>query len=63
MEQSTNEKELKITWGEFKARCEKAGIKDDDTLDSVHVTWGPSDALQCKFDADFGWQIVLDCDC
>ena len=54
---------LKITWKELKAACEAAGIRDEDQLDSVHITWGTAEHLECRRDDDFGWQITLDCDC
>ena len=53
----------KITWQELKSACEQAGIKDDDELDTVFIAWGEIKALTCKKDADFGWQVILDCDC
>ena len=53
----------KITWQQLKDICEKAGVKDDDQLDTVYITWGEVDALECVRDDDFGWQIILDCDC
>jgi len=53
----------KITWQELKQACENAGIKDSDQLDAVHITWGHAEAIKCTRDDDFGWQIILDCDC
>lgn len=53
----------KITWQQLKEVCEKAGIKDGDQLDAVHITWGEIEAIKCIRDDDFGWQIILDCDC
>jgi len=53
----------KITWQQLKEVCEQAGIQDADQLDTVHITWGKVDALKCTRDDDFGWQIILDCDC
>ncbi len=55
--------ELKITWRDLKNACEQAGVQDEDTLDVVHVTWGNAKHLTCNKDKDFGWQILLDCDC
>ncbi len=54
---------LKITWKDLKLACEKAGVQDDDMLDAVHISWGSAEQLKCNKDADFGWQIILDCDC
>lgn len=56
-------RQLKITWKDLKSACERAGVQDDDPLDTVHITWGSIDALSCRKDADFGWQIILDRDC
>ncbi len=53
----------KITWQELKLACEQAGIRDEDELDTVFIAWGEIEALTCKKDDDFGWQIILDCDC
>ncbi len=55
--------ELKITWRDLKNACEQSGVQDEDTLDVVHVTWGSAKHLKCNKDKDFGWQILLDCDC
>lgn len=54
---------LKITWRDLKQACERAGVKDEDTLDAVQITWGSSNQLKCNKDEDFGWQIILDSDC
>ncbi len=53
----------KITWKELKEACERAGMKDNNPLDVVYITWGSAGHLKCNKDADFGWQILLDCDC
>ena len=63
MDSNKESENLRITWGELVAACEKAGIKDDDEIDVVHITWGGIEHLICEKDKDFGWQIVLDCDC
>jgi len=63
MSVSNTAEDLKITWKDLKLACEEAGVKDDDTLDAVHIAWGSVKHLKCKKDEDFGWQIILDCDC
>lgn len=59
----TETNSLKITWHDLKAACEQAGIQDDDMLDLVDISWGSAKNLVCKKDEDFGWQIVMDCEC
>ncbi len=49
----------KITWQEFKALCEAAGIQDDDEIDSIDISWGDKVFFQCTKDEDFGWNIRL----
>lgn len=63
MEEECSNEGLKITWKDLKDACERAGVQDNDTLDMVHITWGDAKHLKCSKDADFGWQIQLDCDC
>ncbi len=63
MTDNHSENPLRVTWGQLQAACAKAGIKEDDVIDTVQITWGPIAALKCNKDEDFGWQIVLDCDC
>jgi len=49
----------KITWKQFKEQVEKAGVKNDDEIDSIDVAWGDVRDFEIKYDADFGWQITL----
>jgi hypothetical protein len=49
----------KLTWKEFKDLCEKKGIKDEDELDIIDISWGSTEYFECKRDDDFGWQITL----
>ncbi len=49
----------KITWGEFKEYCYRAGVRDSDEIDCIDVSWGDIEELQCRKDVDFGWQITL----
>ncbi len=51
---------LKITWQELKQACEEAGIKDDDPIDIIEISWGTPEELKCVRDEDFGWQITLE---
>lgn len=60
MSQPETSKSLKITWQELKAACEAAGVKDDDPIDIIEISWGDSEELRCVKDKDFGWQITLE---
>lgn len=50
---------VKLKWREFKALCESSGIRDDDEVDLIDVSWGDPAELKCEKDEDFGWQIKL----
>lgn len=49
----------KITWGEFKKLLGEAGVKDDDEIDGIDVSWGNTDEFVCYKDEDFGWIVRL----
>ena len=49
----------KLTWGELKRKVEEAGIKDEDEIDNITVSWGSAVDLDVKKDEIFGWQIYL----
>jgi hypothetical protein len=49
----------KLTWKQFKELCEQQGIKDDDELDTIDISWGDLEYFEAKRDEDFGWQITL----
>jgi hypothetical protein len=49
----------KISWKEFKDLVEKAGVKNNDEIDSIDVAWGDARDFEITYDADFGWQITL----
>ncbi|NOX43011.1 MAG: hypothetical protein GXP19_04660 [Gammaproteobacteria bacterium] len=49
----------KITWKQFKLLAEKAGVKDNDEIDSIDIAWGNTEDFEINFDDDFGWQIFL----
>jgi hypothetical protein len=55
----TDNKPLKITYKDLLAACKAAGIKEDDPLDSIDISWGSAENLQCVKDKDFGWQITM----
>lgn len=60
MSTEVNTEKMRITWGEFKATCEKSGIEADDVIDMIDIAWGGKEYLTCEKDEDFGWQIILD---
>jgi hypothetical protein len=49
----------KLTWKQFKELCEQKGVRDDDELDSIDISWGDVEYFECRKDEDFGWQITL----
>jgi hypothetical protein len=49
----------KISWKTFKEMCEKAGIRDEDEIDSIDISWGSLKYFKANKDEDFGWQIYL----
>jgi hypothetical protein len=51
--------ERKLTWGELKTLIESAGVRDQDEVDSIDISWGRPDQLECHKDDIFGWQIRL----
>ncbi len=51
--------EGKLTWGEVKALLEEAGIRDEDEIDRIDISWGSPEELECVYDEDFGWRITL----
>lgn len=53
------ERERKLTWGEIKRLLEEAGVRDEDEIDRIDISWGSIDDLECVRDEDFGWRIVL----
>ncbi len=60
---NTKSVEGKITWGALLAAAVAAGIKQDDTIDSIDIAWGDATELRCIRDDDFGWQISLCAEC
>ena len=53
------EKQVKITWKQFKELVENAGVRDDEEIDSIDVAWGEAKDFKITHDEDFGWQITL----
>lgn len=51
--------ERKLTWREIKEVIEAAGVKGDDEIDKIEISWGKLEELLCTQDDDFGWQIRL----
>lgn len=49
----------KLTWKEFLDLCREAGIREDDEIDFIDISWGDSGYFECQWDDDFGWQISL----
>ena len=56
---SPTDQDQRITWADFKRQVEAAGVKDDDYIDSIDVSWGDLQQLDCTNDDVFGWQIKL----
>lgn len=55
---ATND-EKKLTWQEIKELIEQAGVKNEDEIDRIDISWGSIEELMCNKDDDFGWQIRL----
>ncbi len=49
----------KLTWLQFLELCKKAGIKENDEIDSIDISWGELDYFECVQDDITGWQISL----
>lgn len=54
-----NPSESKITWGELKQMIEDAGVRAEDEIDMIDISWGSKEQFTCTKDEDFGWQIKL----
>ncbi|HHM05261.1 MAG TPA: hypothetical protein ENJ19_05905 [Gammaproteobacteria bacterium] len=59
MDNNPDKETVKLTWNEFKALCERAGVCDEDTIDTIDISWGDNKYFECRKDDDFGWQITL----
>jgi len=51
--------EHKMTWAELKKLIEAAGVKDNDEIDKIDISWGSIKYFECLKDDDFGWRIIL----
>ena len=51
----------KFTWQQIRQLIEQAGVKDDDEIDCIEISWGTSDQIKLNKDEDFGWQIRQSC--
>jgi hypothetical protein len=51
--------EKKLTWQEVKLLIEQAGVRNEDEIDRIDISWGKIEELMCNKDDDFGWQIKL----
>ncbi len=51
--------ERKFTWGELKKLIEASGVKAEDEIDKIEISWGDIEEFTCTKDEDFGWQIRL----
>jgi len=58
-QQIQSRRERKLTWGEIKRLLEEAGVRDEDEIDRIDISWGSAEDLECVHDEDFGWRIVL----
>jgi len=51
--------EKKLTWQEVKSLIEMAGVKNNDEIDRIDISWGKLEEFICSKDDDFGWRIQL----
>ncbi len=49
----------KLTWKQFLELCNSAGIKENDEIDSIDISWGETTYFECHKDDITGWQISL----
>lgn len=56
-----NQPDHKFTWAEVRNMIESAGVKDDDEIDCIEISWGTTEQVKLKKDNDFGWQIRQSC--
>ena len=50
-----------MTWREVREVIENAGVKDEDEIDCIEISWGTAEQLTLSKDEDFGWQIRQGC--
>lgn len=51
--------ERKMTWKELLQLIEKSGVKPDDEIDRIDISWGSQEDFECTKDEIFGWRIIL----
>ena len=51
--------EHKMTWSELKELIESSGVRDNDEIDKIDISWGSTEFFECLKDEDFGWRIIL----
>ena len=51
--------EKKMTWNEIKDLIEASGVKPDDEIDRIDISWGSLEEFDCSKDDIFGWRIIL----
>jgi hypothetical protein len=57
----TTARNSKFTWREIRRLIEEAGVKDEDEIDCIEISWGTADQVKLNKDDDFGWQIRQSC--
>jgi hypothetical protein len=58
-QQSISRGEQKLTWKEIKDLIEAAGVKDNDEIDDIDISWGDVAELEIEKDEVFGWKVRL----
>lgn len=51
--------ERKLTWKELKELIEKSGVRPEDEIDRIDISWGSLEDFECNKDDIFGWRIIL----
>lgn len=59
MPNDTGLNERKLTWAEIKNLIENSGVKPDDEIDRIDISWGSIEKFECNQDDIFGWRIIL----
>lgn len=59
MPTKTKLNEHKLTWQEIKQLIEESGVKPDDEIDRIDISWGSIEEFECNKDDIFGWRIIL----
>lgn len=48
----------KLTWKQIREFVESSGVKDNDEIDCIELSWTTADQLKLIKDEDFGWKII-----